>query len=582
MFLIFSTTPPNQIRKLIQVCFVAFFAFNISAQTSSNKSFKYYSYAHPALPIANPNSYNIRIYAGNNEGINERDLQRNKARKALSTFTKEREYAFSKKLSFTSPEEADILIEIAFDDFQIIKKEFKDTKVGCKRIGAKINSMKSLKQNVKMCDGFYIELTYEFPLVLKISKSDGKILFIKSYNKKGKTTFGYDKTGLTGYLKKEPLDSVYRKTNPKNFAKTALSNQMAEIVPKINTALFFTKVTDEFKIGSGRGGKYDYTELTNIQKKVITSFKKRENISKILREAIDIWEKTILEVNLGDKKARINRKVATAIYGNLALAYLYTYQFEKAEEHVKEHRRLANMAANQEIGRRANRLGRIIQDRKMRYLANSNLSVDNIIPVNDIATQLSNRKLGMKFIEKTNKYDEFMDVISEQERIALEKKKTEQDKNITDKPNSPEKRLEKYRNRITHTSIQGYVLFLNNWYDRDLVNKELPVEICQLTELNELRPYGLKLTAIPKEIGNLTNLVRLDLSGNKLTTIPSSIGNLEKLKVLDLTNNDLTKLPEEIKKLTALRKLKLKGNRFSKQMKSDILSWVPKKCKVKF
>lgn len=568
----------NHIKKLIPVCLLVFFSFCSIAQTSSNKSFTYESYAYPALPVANASSYSLQIYVGPDTQITERDFQRNKARKKLASFVGEQTYAYSKPFLLTADDNADIMVEVAFGDFAIINKELKNTKVACKRVGAKINSMKVLKENVKMCPGFYYELTYRYPYILSITKADGEVLFMKAYDKKGTTSFGYDKSGLTGYLVQQQLDSVYQNTNPAVFSKASLIDQMARAVPKINTALFFTEVTDDFKIGSGRGGKHDYTALTALRKKVIDALEGRENVSETLREAITVWEKTIEEVDLADKKARINRKVATAIYGNLALAYLYTHQFEKVEKYVKEHQRLARMAINQEIAKRANFLSSIIRDRKARYQANPDMRIDNPVPIDDVAAQLSNKKHGISFVTPLDKYDEFQQRISEREAVVLEEDTKEPKKEA----NTPENTLEKYRNRITHTSIQGYTLFLNDWYDSDLVNKALPVEICQLTELNDLRPYGLKLTSIPDEIGNLANLIRLDLSGNKLETIPASIGKLEKLKVLDISNNSLKSLPEAIKNLSSLRKLKLKGNSFSKEMQANILSWVPKKCKVKF
>jgi len=164
------------------------------------------------------------------------------------------------------------------------------------------------------------------------------------------------------------------------------------------------------------------------------------------------------------------------------------------------------------------------------------------------------------------------------ERITKENVTSEVVENSVPKYNNL---VDKYKARIQYTEMQGNVLFLNNWYDKDIEGKELPKEICELTELNELRPYGLSLTAIPNEIGNLVNLKKLDLSGNTLTTIPTTTGKLTNLKVLDLANNKLETLPEEIKNLKNLQKLKLKGNNFSKVELQKLKSLLPKKCKIK-
>jgi Leucine-rich repeat (LRR) protein len=53
----------------------------------------------------------------------------------------------------------------------------------------------------------------------------------------------------------------------------------------------------------------------------------------------------------------------------------------------------------------------------------------------------------------------------------------------------------------------------------------------------------LQLTELPPEIGNLNNLQELYLYNNRLNSIPSTIGDLDNLQHLRLDNNQLSNLP---------------------------------------
>ena len=90
--------------------------------------------------------------------------------------------------------------------------------------------------------------------------------------------------------------------------------------------------------------------------------------------------------------------------------------------------------------------------------------------------------------------------------------------------------------------------------------KEIPSEIGNLTNLEELYLTGHSFKSIPPEIGKLTKLKRLYLEMNGLTSLPPEIGKLTNLEWLKLNDNQLTSLPPEIGKLTNLKQLNLEDN----------------------
>ncbi|EGJ30029.1 MULTISPECIES: COR domain-containing protein [Moorena] len=108
--------------------------------------------------------------------------------------------------------------------------------------------------------------------------------------------------------------------------------------------------------------------------------------------------------------------------------------------------------------------------------------------------------------------------------------------------------------QLKHLYLSNTVIF-----DDDQLT-EIPIEVFNLSQLEELDLSDNKLTTVPESIGKLTNLTQLDLSINKLTTVPESIGKLTNLTQLDLSGNELTTVPESLTKLTQLTQLDLSVN----------------------
>jgi len=61
-----------------------------------------------------------------------------------------------------------------------------------------------------------------------------------------------------------------------------------------------------------------------------------------------------------------------------------------------------------------------------------------------------------------------------------------------------------------------------------------------------------RIKEIPKEIGQLINLQNLYSDGNQIKEIPKEIGQLTNLETLDLRNNQIKEIPKQIGQLTSL------------------------------
>jgi internalin A len=94
--------------------------------------------------------------------------------------------------------------------------------------------------------------------------------------------------------------------------------------------------------------------------------------------------------------------------------------------------------------------------------------------------------------------------------------------------------------------------------------KELPLEVCRLTNLRTLDLMSNELSALPPEIGRLINLRKLYLAGNHLTALPPEICQLANISELWLTTNRFTELPPEVCRLNTLEDLILDNNYLTK------------------
>jgi internalin A len=98
---------------------------------------------------------------------------------------------------------------------------------------------------------------------------------------------------------------------------------------------------------------------------------------------------------------------------------------------------------------------------------------------------------------------------------------------------------------------------------------QLPPELWQLINLQELNLDNNHLSQLPPEIGQLTNLQKLCLNENKLSQLPPEVGQLTSLHELHLYRNQLSQLPPELWLLSKLQELHLDYNQLS-QVSSEI------------
>ena len=118
--------------------------------------------------------------------------------------------------------------------------------------------------------------------------------------------------------------------------------------------------------------KYTYNEfvtaLTDAKvgySEIHKSIDRNEGINK-LNKAISVWQSQLKESNLSDGKSRINKKITALLYANLATAYLWSNDFDKAELYINKALTIGVL----KYKNHCKRLQSAMVDLKLRYDAN--------------------------------------------------------------------------------------------------------------------------------------------------------------------------------------------------------------------
>ncbi|PCJ25840.1 MAG: hypothetical protein COA97_07105 [Flavobacteriales bacterium] len=424
-------------------------------------------------------------------------------------------------------------------DLKFMSKKLSKVSVACKN---------NLTKKIVAIEAFYYQFSVLEPVgYTKISDASGKVIAMEKTTLGNKGTVDYGKSQCANNTESR-LKANYEKGKSKFESKSKsqyTKGGLKDASNYINRALFFTYIPQNLVIYYVKSKKQDYSDLeraASVAKDgygvVKNNVESKDGQSK-LKQAASMWEKALTESNPSDKGARINRKVTLHISENLATAYLYMMEFEKAKNVISKALDLEkNITTDGTRRRRA--LLEIIKQNSKGYAVNKNT------PIN-----LKSAKVSIKTHASSN--------------IGTFKTEYKKYGYVTVK--------EDYDKGIASGEINPYQKYVVAVAGGNMLT--LPDLGAKLTKA----PAGNKLDKFPETITAL-DLTTLILRNNNLTSIPPSIGKMTKLKKLVLTNNKLTNLPDEIGQLTNLKNLVLKGNNIPTKEINRIQSMLPN-CKIK-
>jgi len=126
--------------------------------------------------------------------------------------------------------------------------------------------------------------------------------------------------------------------------KQEVGKIMSSINAFLNDQYGYTKVTRNVVLFSVKNKNGEYDDIEKAKDFASSGYKNytehQEDAIKDIENAIEIWEKTITEVNYEDSKARIDEKVGTAVLKNLIFATIMTNEFDKADKYLGDFRKL--------------------------------------------------------------------------------------------------------------------------------------------------------------------------------------------------------------------------------------------------
>ncbi|MCP4440710.1 MAG: leucine-rich repeat domain-containing protein [Aureispira sp.] len=430
----------------------------------------------------------------------------------------------------------------------------RDVKTTCVR---KLGSKKEIVEVTT----FYYNINYTAPAaIIKISDAQGHLLYAeKTANVSASSTkFGYQKCE---YFRSDKMKADYAKGETSFKVKlnqTSQNDAFQKASTFVNNAIFFNYAEEEFKVASAKGKNFDYSELDEAQAMAVDAYKKMkknwtdQTAAVELQKAIGIWEKTLEESNIEDKKARINQKITMALHENIAIASMFLTDYEKAKIAINNSVALipAGLTTDRTEVRKALKI--LIFDRARAYDWNKDLPVVTKRHKLSVA-----RHPSSAFAQGKKDLAAF--------RIEKNVASLQEDKEIRDNDIAAGK-ANPYTHKIIYSVATGYMLTLPS------ATGEASIEAM-------LAANKERLNAFPVEVTGLVQLNQLILKNNNIKDIPKDITKLNNLKRLDLSNNQLTTLPTELGQLSNLKKLIIKGNKIPKAIIDQIQDQLPK-CKI--
>ena len=132
----------------------------------------------------------------------------------------------------------------------------------------------------------------------------------------------------------------------KSLEIEAKNKAIANLNTFLNATYGFNLIKDETLFFDIKDKKFEYPDYHEAIKKIETAFisvnnpERQEKFTTILKECIAIWETNLKALVKADKNAKINKNVAAATTLNLAVAYAWLKDFNKAYDNLEEHKAL--------------------------------------------------------------------------------------------------------------------------------------------------------------------------------------------------------------------------------------------------
>jgi tetratricopeptide (TPR) repeat protein len=439
----------------------------------------------------------------------------------------------------------------------------------------------------------FFNVTHTVPAIIIVVKDkQGKVVYAE---KIGNQKFNNEEvTENTPYGKGDcrfhqpgVLEQTFEREKGEFLAKIeeeALKDTKKDVADIVKRSLYAKYADEKFKMSYVDDKSGAYKDLSDAYETAVTVYKNYKangyspEIVAPLKTAIAAWEKALTESNLSDKKARINYDITLKLHENLAVAYMYTNDYETAIVHFGKIASLqkasfpdfsdANYAKVKD--RAVARVGGVTANRAI--LESADKIKTAIADADRYRSQLVVADMQKEFSILEKQYTDYKASQGASNSSFVEG---------AEKKAIASGKLNPYESKIANSMVQGNYFQVSSFFGGAVEEyTEVPVLLCEIQQLNELIITGNKVAKVPPEIAKLKMLKVLNLKDNKLTELPEELSKVESLKKIDVSGNQISKLPSEIGQLKNLKELNIKGNPVSADEVARVKAALPK-CKVK-
>lgn len=478
-----------------------------------------------------------------------------------------------------------IAIEFAMNDAIFGTEKLKDAQSTCVPKGG------SLKDAIKVTS-YYYDIPYTKPESYIIAKStDGTIVYAdkSSESENSSYKFGWDekmKQPLCEYFMANKLKKDYASKGESSKAKRHNDYQKfiyAKALEEAKENVYLSYFSEDFKVYSGKGKEYDYTDLDGAFENALTSYNSikknglNSNDLAILKECITIWEKELETADLEEKNARISKSIAKGLHENCIKASLHMFDFDNAKSHAKA---FLDIYGNFSDNRSTDVKNILMRIQLQSMAAEENKSIISDIEKLHTLASASSKNTSAKMLS-SSEFDRLSDEYFSQ-KMTIAKDVNEQNKEDEAEAIASGE-LNPYQKFYSEVAVGGPAILMTmppSALSGFPELKELPKEMCEFEDLTQIVILNNSIETITPEITKLTLLKKLDLSGNNLKTLPTEIGQLKNLQTLKLSKNPLESIPAEIENCTNLKSLVIKGTKLSDGAIAELARLLPD-CKIK-
>jgi hypothetical protein len=213
---------------------------------------------------------------------------------------------------------------------------------------------------------YWYELQYKHPIGLKVELPDGQTIMDETLEKVGKYTTVKSNSSKGNY------PTFNEEAFTANLQSKIVEENMKIINDYLNNKYGFSRIKRTSVIYRVEPKKFTYDDFQQAYESAVagygllaTDFK---NANLKINAAIELWEKALTEFNPNEKKVRIDEDVARAAHFDLAEAYLWTYNFEKADADLSK---IIGLNPSKKEEKAVEALRELMKDIKARWEANN-------------------------------------------------------------------------------------------------------------------------------------------------------------------------------------------------------------------